>query len=158
MARDVRDISEVSGSVRREPICRRHECSFLPARSLWGREPSASTLRHALRGCEETLVLERSFPEGYAAEEWLRRLPPLRVQQRGCRWATRPRPDTRGQKTRMPRDPKGSSGIALRLLRRVNVPRAPSLELYVLPNGGGQLLSPHLIPNSHTCANHSAWS
>ena len=38
-------------------------------------------------------------------------------------------------------DPKGSSGIALRLLRRVNVPRAPSLELYVLPNGGGQLLS-----------------
>jgi hypothetical protein len=47
-----------------------------------------------------------------------------------------------GQNTRMPQDPKGSSGIALRLMRRVNVPRAPSLELYVLPNGGGQLLSP----------------
>src|SRR5687767_2544574 len=36
--------------------------------------------------------------------------------------------------TRMPPIQKGSSGIALRLMRRVNVPRAPSLELYVLPN------------------------
>ena len=47
-------------------------------------------------------------------------------------------------------DPKGSSGIALRLLRRVNVPRTPSLELYVLPNGGGQLLSrPSYTPTRH---------
>ena len=30
-------------------------------------------------------------------------------------------------------------------MRRVNVPRAPSLELYVLPNGGGQLLFRLLI-------------
>lgn len=34
----------------------------------------------------------------------------------------------------------GSCGIALRLMHLVNVPRAPSLELYVLPNGGGQLM------------------
>ena len=40
----------------------------------------------------------------------------------------------------MPRDPMDLRGIALRLMRRVNVPRAPSLELYVLPNGGGQLI------------------
>jgi hypothetical protein len=44
----------------------------------------------------------------------------------------------------------GSSGIALRLMRRVNVPRAPSLELYVLPNGGGQLSLALLIHQSAT--------
>ena len=45
---------------------------------------------------------------------------------------------------------RGSRGIALRLMRRVNVPRAPSLELYVLPNGGGQLPLRLLIPQSAT--------
>ena len=58
----------------------------------------------------------------------------------------------------MPRRSTGSRGIALRLMRRVNVPRAPSLELYVLPNGGGQLLFRLLIPQFATLANLSAWS
>jgi len=52
-----------------------------------------------------------------------------------------PRTDATGNLKHECRQIRGSRGIALRLMRRVNVPRAPSLELYVLPNGGGQLLS-----------------
>ncbi len=38
------------------------------------------------------------------------------------------------------------------------VPRAPSLELYVLPNGGGQLIYEVLHPDSQKVRTNFKWS